>query len=288
MKHLLPMLGILAAVLVGALVGYAGSQGGVRLANGPPLFAALVAVAFLLQWIAFLPAYIFQTEKFFDLMGGVSYIALVLLTWAATEYDGRSLLLGGLIVVWAVRLAGFLFLRVRKVGHDARFRSIKPHFPTFFMTWTLQGLWVSFTAAAALAAMTATTSVELGMFALVGGLCWLSGFVVEVVADRQKSAFRADSANEGGFITTGLWAWSRHPNYFGEILLWIGIAIIAFPALAGWQFATLASPVFVWLLLTRISGIRMLEARADRRWGDDSDYRRYRDNTPALVPRPPR
>lgn len=287
MRNLLPLLGTLGALLGAALLAYAGSQGGLGLA-GVPLFALCVAVAFLVQWVAFIPAYALQTEKTFDLMGAVTYVGLVALVWAMTEPGARSLLLGALIVVWAVRLGSFLFLRVRRVGHDARFRSIKPHFPTFFMTWTLQGLWVTFTAACAFAAMTATTSLDLGIFALVGGLCWLAGFVIEVTADRQKSAFRSDPANSDAFITTGLWAWSQHPNYFGEILLWCGIAVIAFPALEGWQLATLASPVFVWLLLTRISGIRMLDARANRRWSDDDDYRRYRDNTPSLVPRPPR
>ena len=287
MRNLMPLLGALAATVVAALLAYAGSQGGVGLA-GAPLFALCVAAAFLVQWIAFIPAYALQTEKTFDLMGALTYVGLVLLVWATTEPDARSLLLGALIVVWAARLGSFLFLRVRRVGHDARFRHIKPHFPTFFMTWTLQGLWVTFTASCALAAMTSGRSLDLGVFALLGGLCWLAGIVIEVTADQQKSVFRDDPANSDSFITTGLWAWSQHPNYFGEILLWIGVALIAFPALEGWQLATLASPVFVWLLLTRISGIRMLDARAKRRWGDDPDYRRYRDNTPALVPRPPR
>jgi steroid 5-alpha reductase family enzyme len=117
-------------------------------------------------------------------------------------------------------------------------------------------------------------------------LVWVFGFVIEVTADSQKSRFRADPENKGKFIHTGLWAWSRHPNYFGEIVLWIGVAVIALPILRGWQWLTLISPVFVTLLLTRISGVPMLEKRADEKWGGQEDYEAYKERTPVLVPRP--
>jgi len=151
----------------------------------------------------------------------------------------------------------------------------------------LQATWVFVSSAAALAAITSVRRVELDMIALVGIAMWLTGFVIEAVADAQKRAFRADSGNDGQFISTGLWAWSRHPNYFGEILLWIGIAVIALPALSGWQYVALISPVFITLLITRVSGVPMLEARAKKRWGDDPAYQAYRKNTSRLIPRPP-
>ena len=156
------------------------------------------------------------------------------------------------------------------------------------MTWTLQGLWVLLTLAAALAVITGVERQPIGWIAISGIVVWAAGFSIEVAADRQKSAFKRDPANDGRFITSGLWAWSRHPNYFGEIVLWTGIAIIALPVLSGWRWATLISPVFVTLLLTRVSGIPMLEARADERWGEEEEYREYKANTPVLVPRPPR
>jgi steroid 5-alpha reductase family enzyme len=111
------------------------------------------------------------------------------------------------------------------------------------------------------------------------------GFALEAVADQQKRRFRERPENAGRFIATGLWAWSRHPNYFGEILLWTGVALVALPALDGWQLATLLSPVFVTLLLTRVSGVPLLEERADARWGDDPEYLAYKKRTPLLVPR---
>jgi steroid 5-alpha reductase family enzyme len=137
--------------------------------------------------------------------------------------DGRSILLLARVVIWAARLGTFLFRRIQKAGKDARFDDINPSFASFLASWTIQGLWVTLTLAAALAASTTTTRRELGWFALVGFLVWASGFFMEVVADLQKSRFRADPENKGKFIHTGLWAWSRHPNYFGEIVLWIGV-----------------------------------------------------------------
>ncbi|MEM7002066.1 MAG: DUF1295 domain-containing protein, partial [Pseudomonadota bacterium] len=147
---------------------------------------------------------------------------------------------------------------------------------------------VYITASCALAALTASTKVGVDGFLIAGLVLWLAGFAIEVVADNQKSAFRTDPINEGQFIRTGLWAWSRHPNYFGEILLWCGIALMAWPVLSGWQLATLISPLFVVVLLTRISGVNLLERRADKEWGADQAYQEYKQNTPVLVLRPPK
>ncbi len=274
-------------VLVGAGVAVAGSQGGAKV-GGIPVFAVCVALAFVIQWLAFIPAYLLQTERFYDLTGSLSYITVtVVAVVLGPTPDTRSYLLLALIVIWAVRLGSYLFRRIRKVGRDTRFDAIKPSFIRFLDTWTLQGLWVSLTLAAALAAITTTVRKGLAVFALVGLLVWLAGFGIEATADNQKSRFRADPANRGAFIRTGLWAWSRHPNYFGEITLWIGVALIALPVLRGWQWVTLISPVFVFLLLTRVSGVPLLEKSADKRWGGLADYEDYKRRTPVVVPLPP-
>jgi steroid 5-alpha reductase family enzyme len=276
-----------AAVLLGAGLAWAGSQGGASV-GGVPVFALCVGLAFLIQWIAFVPAWITKTEGFYDLTGSLTYISVTsLAVLVSPALDGRSLLLLVLVVVWAGRLGTFLVRRIRRAGRDARFDEIKTSFPRFFMTWTLQGLWVSVTLAAALAAITATTNTSLDVIAVVGLVVWVVGFAFEALADAQKNRFRADPANEGRFITGGLWAWSRHPNYFGEIVLWIGVAVIALPALSGWQYVTLVSPVFVFLLITRVSGVPLLERKADRRWGGQPAYEAYKAHTPILVPRPP-
>lgn len=281
------LIAIPVVVLIAMGVAWAGSQGGYSVA-GVPIFALGVAMAFIVQWIAFIPAYLKQTESFFDLTGGITYITVVLVSVLLTpQVDARSWLLAGIIMIWAVRLASFLFLRIRAAGEDRRFREIKKSLPRFLLTWTLQGLWVSLTMSAALAAITSLVKLPLDIFATLGLVVWLSGFALEIVADRQKSNFKADPANRDRFIRTGLWSWSRHPNYFGEIVLWIGVAIIALPVLRGWQWVTLISPLFVTILLTRISGVPMLETRADEKWGGQPEYEAYKAGTSVLIPRPP-
>ena len=275
-------------LLIATGLAFAGNQGGVNV-NGFPLFALCVALAFIIQWLAFIPAYLFRTEKFYDLTGGITYLTVITVALLlSTNMDNRSLLLTGIVAIWAIRLASFLFMRIRAAGEDRRFREIKQSFARFLLTWTLQGLWVAFSLAAALAAITSTVRKELDIFAVIGFLVWLFGFAFEVIADSQKSAFNANPANKGKFISSGLWAWSRHPNYFGEIVLWIGVTIIALPILQGWQWATLISPIFIILLLTRISGVPLLEKRADEKWGGQPDYEAYKAGTSVLVPMPPK
>jgi steroid 5-alpha reductase family enzyme len=275
-------------VVIAALFAVAGSQGGSTV-GGLPVFALCVILAFVIQWVVFVPSYLLQTERLFDLTGGLTYITVAVVAVLLSESpDARAWLLAAMVAVWAVRLSSYLFLRIRKAGADKRFDDIKPSFPRFLNTWTLQGLWVTITASAALAAITGATRVELGTVTAVGLVVWVVGIGLEIVADAQKSRFRADPVNKGRFIHTGLWSWSRHPNYFGEILLWVGVAVVALPALRGWQWVTLLSPVFVALLLLRVSGVPMLERAADERWGGEPDYEAYKSGTSLLVPLPPR
>ena len=274
-----------ALILIGVLVALAGSQGGSSI-GGIPVFALCVGLAFLIQWIAFIPAFRLQTEKFFDLTGSITYISVIsIAALLSTGMDARSVLLWGLVVVWAVRLGTFLFRRIRKAGKDDRFDELKPSLIRFLNVWTIQGLWVTFTMATALVAITTANHKALDIFALIGFLVWVIGFAIEVAADAQKSRFSADPPNKGKFIQSGLWARSRHPNYFGEIVLWVGVALIALPVLQGWQWVALISPVFVTLLLTRVSGIPLLEKKADKKWGGQPDYEAYKKSTPVLIPR---
>lgn len=272
-------------ILIGLGVALTGSQNN-TFVFGIPLFGFCVGLAFLIQWLVFIPAYLLQTEKFFDLTGSLTYISVVIVAVLLSKVvDGRSILLMVLVIMWAARLGTFLFRRINKAGKDIRFIEITPSFIRFLTTWTLQGLWVTFTQAAALVAITTSTRKELGAFAFVGALIWIFGFTFEVLADFQKMRFQLNPENKGKFIQTGLWAYSRHPNYFGEITLWLGIAIISFPVLVGWQWVALVSPLFVIVLLTRISGVPMLEKSADEKWGGQEDYETYKENTPELIPR---
>ncbi|AUZ33795.1 hypothetical protein C3B78_04500 [Arthrobacter sp. PGP41] len=273
------------AVGVGMLVALAGSQGGATV-GGFPLFALGVAAAFVIQWLAFVPAFRAQTEKYYDLTGALTYISItVLLVVLTPGVDARGLLLAAMVVAWAVRLGSFLFRRVSKHGKDDRFDEIKPSFIRFLNTWTVQGLWVVLTAAAAWIAITSVARVALDWWALAGFVVWAVGFGIEALADNQKGRFKADPINKGRFISTGLWSRSRHPNYFGEIVLWTGVLVIAVPVLEGWQWLALLSPVFVALLLIKGSGIPLLEKKADKKWGGDPAYEAYKKNTPILIPK---
>ncbi|WEK61242.1 MAG: DUF1295 domain-containing protein [Candidatus Microbacterium colombiense] len=281
------LIAIIVALAIGALVAVAGSQNGATL-GGIPLFTLAVAAAFAIQIIAFIPAMILRTERFFDLTGSATFfvisVALVLLT---PMPDARSWILAAMVMLWSARLGSFLARRVHKAGSDGRFDEIKGSPLRFLQVWVIQGAWVSLTAAAAWIAISsdAASRAPLGWVSIVGIIVWALGLAIEVIADAQKSAFRADPAHKHEFIRSGLWSRSRHPNYFGEIVLWVGVFLTAAPVLVGWQWVALLSPLFVILLLTRVSGIPLLEARAEKKWGDRADYIAYRDSTPVLIPR---
>ena len=268
-------LGIVASLIIAVLILTAGSQGSVSF-GGYPLFALCGSIGFALHWALFIPSYAFKTEHYFDLTGSLSYITTVAAAIVFNpSLDLRDLIICAMITVWALRLGSFLFLRIKKDGQDKRFIVMKTKFTWFLMTWTIGGLWVLVTMAAGLAALTSNTTAELGLVSYLGIALWLFGFVVEVTADNQKTGFRENPDNRDRFITTGVWSWSQHPNYFGEITLWFGMALVALPVLSGWQLATLISPIFVYFLLTKVSGIPLLDRLAKQKWGSDSDYLRY-------------
>ena len=244
-----------------------------------------VLIAFLIQWALFIPAYIFQTEKFYDLSGSLTYISVVSFCFYS-NYESSRINLGNviislLIIMWAVRLGSFLFIRIKKAGEDIRFREIKKSPTRFFMTWTLQGMWVSLCSACALAGI--ANGIEINSYFYIGIIVFIIGFTAEIIADNQKSKFRKDPNNRDKFISSGLWKHSRHPNYLGEITLWLGISIISFSSLAGWQLITLISPIFTYLLLVYVSGIRILDYNGNKKWGHLDSYKDYRKNTPRLI-----
>jgi steroid 5-alpha reductase family enzyme len=247
----------------------------------------VIVLAFLIQWIAFIPAYVFQTEKFYDLTGSITYLSVVwyslnLASDGFTNVNAANITVVVAISLWALRLGSFLFMRIHKDGEDKRFRTIKPSATQFFMTWTLQGLWVSLCSMCALTAISSDSGVVINTLFYIGIGLFVIGFSTEVIADNQKSKFRSLAENREKFITTGLWAKSRHPNYFGEIVLWTGIAVMSFSSLDHWQYLTLISPIFTYILLVYVSGVRMLEARSDKQWGEDEAYQSYKSSTPVL------
>ena len=247
-----------------------------------PELQNVILYVFLIQWVLFIPAYIFKTEKFYDLAGSSTYIFAVSYILYDSSQNLTNLILGTAIIVWAVRLGSFLFFRIKKAGEDKRFKEIKQSPTRFFLAWSLQGMWVSICSLCALTALSTENGVVLNGYLYLGFGLFLTGFLIEIIADKQKSKFRSNLDNKDKFINTGLWSKSRHPNYLGEIILWLGISIMSISSLSGLQYLTLVSPLFTYLLLVYVSGVRLLEESGNKKWGHLNSYKEYVKNTPVL------
>jgi len=257
--------------------------------SGKNLLQKILIITFVVQWIAYVPAYALRTEKFYDLTGSLTYLSIFIYCLIATQsiehVKFSNIIVAGAIMIWAIRLGSFLFMRIAKDGQDKRFNLIKTSFSRFFMTWTLQGMWVFICSSSALVAITSPTGVIVNNVFILGFLLFFAGFVIEVIADNQKSKFRSIKENRDSFINEGLWSRSRHPNYFGEIILWLGITVMSISSFSGINYLAIFSPIFTYLLLNYISGIRILEARGNEKWGHLDEYNNYKENTPKLIPK---
>ncbi|MGB7372527.1 DUF1295 domain-containing protein [Pontixanthobacter sp.] len=287
-RSLISMVIVLIVTVLGLAFSWFAGTGGAQW-NGYPVLYLCALVAFAVNWLAYIPSALARTEKYYDFVGSLTYLAVITTAVILSgPLEIKAIIAAVMVAIWCIRLGSFLFIRIQQSGHDSRFDQIKVNPARFLVAWSLQALWAIFTAAAALAIITAADRGTLDLFFWIGTLVWAGGFAIETIADRQKHAFRKNPGNTGRFIQSGLWAWSQHPNYFGEIMLWTGITIIALPLLSGWGWLVLLSPIFVTLLLTKVSGIPLLDKSAKNRWGDDPAYQEYRRKTPILVPRPPR
>ena len=257
--------------------------------RGLPAVAWCAIIVFGIQWLSWIPASVGQTERFYDLTGGMTYLVVVAFSlWVGSEPEGigsRELLISALVAMWSIRLSGFLFLRIHHKGKDGRFDDLKTSPVRFLVPWTLQGLWIFLTANVVIVINSQTgPSPPLGIWDVIGLLIWILGFGIEVLADMQKTRFNSNPENEGRWIDQGLWSLCRHPNYLGETLLWTGIAVFGVSCLEGFEWVSWISPVFVYLLLTKVSGIPILDRRALSKWGDDPEYQEYRERVPAMIP----
>eukprot|EP00164_Ancoracysta_twista_P003179 GFYU01004241.1.p1 GENE.GFYU01004241.1~~GFYU01004241.1.p1 ORF type:complete len:334 (+),score=70.33 GFYU01004241.1:86-1003(+) len=251
-----------------------------------------VNIAFGMQAIAGIPSAMYQNEHYYDFTGSLTYLALiitaVLSNLFAGSFDLRKQLSALFVIVWAIRLGSFLLMRVKRVGKDVRFDKIKTNMPFFLAVWAMQGLWVFLTAYAVLIlhSWRDESPQPLGELDFLGVALWIGGFVAEVLADQQKTQFNTDPKNKGKFINVGLWSMSRHPNYAGEITLWVGQFLLSLGSqhVLGW--AGVLSPIFVYLLISRVSGVPMLERTGKKKWGETAEYKAYVKNVPVLFPNP--
>ena len=258
---------------------------------GAPLMAqslgGAAVIDFGIQLVGWAFAAALKTEKFYDLCGSLAFASTAAMTYASSARLPRQGLITGLVCTWTARLGMFLVRRVFRDGGDSRFDEVKNQPGTFLVYWMLQGAWVWVTALPCFLVNGVASQSALHWGDYVSMALWIVGFITESTADFQKSAFMSDAKNKGRFIDTGLWSVSRHPNYFGEILMWCGVAGVAVSmnASPGISVASCASPLFVTFLLTQMSGIPILEKMADERWGNETAYQEYKRNTPCLIPR---
>ena len=248
-------------------------------------FKFLISMAVLIQFVIFLPSFLLQTEKFYDLTGSLTYISVTSIAYISLDNPTTiDTILYLYVIVWAGRLGIFLFRRINKDGKDERFDKAKKKFFWFLQYWMGQAAWVVFTAGASILAILSPVEAELEVIAFIGIFLWWSGFLIEVISDYQKRKFRETSDPKTEFISTGLWARSRHPNYFGEITLWVGMAVISLSSLSGVEYVTaIVSPVFVYFLLVKLEGVPMLERIADERYSNLPEYQQYKEKTPVLM-----
>uniref|UniRef100_A0A672MEQ9 Uncharacterized LOC107598584 n=1 Tax=Sinocyclocheilus grahami TaxID=75366 RepID=A0A672MEQ9_SINGR len=233
-----------------------------------------------IQWVGWALASALKTEKFYDLAVSPAFCCI--------NVSIKVWLISQLVTDWALscRLGTFLFLRILKEGQDRRFDNVRDSPGTFFVYWTMQALWVFITLLPTLSLNSERRDEPLGPRDYIGWGIWGLGFATEAIADRQKWNFRSDPDNAGKFIHHGLWAYSRHPNYLGEILQWSGLFLSASSVMRGPQYLTVVSPLFVWFLLRHVSGIPILEKQTMKKWGSDPAYQNYIKNTPLLWPFP--
>ena len=246
-----------------------------------------IILVFIIHWILYIPANIFKTEKFYDLTGSFSYISVISYILYSKVQDFGSgigeVVISLAIIIWSARLGTFLFLRIKKAGEDKRFREFKKSWSKFLVAWTTSGMWVTICSACAMTAVASENIIELNIAFYMGLILFIIGFSIEIIADYQKTKFRSVSANKDKFITSGLWSKSRHPNYVGEIILWLGISVMSFSNLEGLQYITLISPIFTYWLLVYISGVSILEKSGQEKWGHLKEYQDYIKKTPKLL-----
>ena len=280
---------VISVLIITSLIVIAVDDNSVSL-NGYSAVLYSAAICLGIQWLAWIPASLAKSERFYDLTGGLTYLTVVGFTlWAGSQSESpsaRELIVSLLVVIWALRLSSFLYLRIHRTGKDGRFDRLKTSPIRFLVPWTIQGLWVFLTMIVVIVINSqASSAPELGIWDAIGLLMWLLGFSIEVIADNQKSAFNANSENQGKWIDSGLWSYSRHPNYLGEIMLWTGITCFGISCFSGLERVTWVSPIFIYLLLTKISGVPILDRRGLEKWGNQPEYHKYRENTPTLLPR---
>lgn len=240
-------------------------------------------ISLAIQIALFIPAFKFKTDKLTDLSYGLTFVLLALIAFLQSDMAFSKLLLLIMVSIWGIRLGIYLFIRINKTKKDSRFDEIRIDFIKFLSFWVLQGITVFVILLPSIFFFQSITDVFPLSFL---GLCiWIIGILTEGFADQQKFAFINDPKNKGKWVDIGLWKYSRHPNYLGEILCWVGIYFYTYASLSPiYRLIGSLSPLFIIILLLFVSGIPKLEEKADEKWGSNKDYQKYKKKTAVLIP----
>ena len=241
-----------------------------------------LGISLLLQVVFFIPAFIFKTDAFTDMTYSLTFIILAVLAYTKSPMTLSHTILYALILIWALRLGIYLVYRIHKFGgRDKRFDGMREKFTSFAKFWLGQGIVVWVLMIPYFILMTSPFAYFEAL--IIGASIFILGFLFESIADFQKIRFILNPKNKGKWIDSGLWSISRHPNYFGEILIWIGVfAITLSPNPITW--VGIISPIFISLTLIFVTGLPPLEKSADKKWGKNKDYQKYKRNTSILIP----
>jgi len=242
-------------------------------------------ISCIIQTLFFILAAILKTDKFTDLTYGLTFILLsifsILISGNFTKY---KIILLFIIVIWAVRLITYLFKRILIMKKDKRFDGVRENFLKFAQFWFFQAISVWIILLPSIIILTSGNIIELTYMSLLGIIYWLIGMIFETIADIQKFCFKLNPKNKDKWISSGFWKYSRHPNYFGEILCWFGIFVYIFPNLKGIQIFSIISPLYITILLLFVSGIPILEKSYNERFKNNKEYQKYKKETSILIP----
>lgn len=248
--------------------------------------AAAVAAVMLITWLVSLPL---RNASIVDITWGLGFVVVAWVVRAQGDTETtRQWLLVAMVTIWGLRLAGHLFLRNHGEHEDYRYRAMRKRYGDRFpiislaTVFLLQGvlMWV---VSLPVQLGQVPDSPDVGVIGVIGVVVWMVGFAFEAVGDLQLARFKRDSSNEGKVLDTGLWRYTRHPNYFGDCCAWWGIAIVA--AESGTGAWGVIGAIVMTVLLLRVSGVALLERSLSKR---KPDYQAYVDRTSAFVPLPPK
>ncbi|NBU33180.1 DUF1295 domain-containing protein [bacterium] len=245
-----------------------------------------LVVSIVINIIMFVPAFIYKTDKLTDISYAVTFAVVAIAGFLRSEQMTLHKIVLLLVLMWSLRLGTFLFIRINKMKKDVRFDGMREYFFKFLRFWLLQGATVFVVLLAASYAFMQKDPV-ITWLSILGIVVFVKGLAIEATADMQKFIFNGKPKNKGKWIDEGIWRASRHPNYLGEMMVWIGMYLVVLPSLTGNQWAwALLSPIYIVTLLLFVSGVPLLEKSADKKWGTNPAYKKYKKEVPSVMPTP--